>query len=227
MEPISEASLRRIAQNALKSTVAQELIISNADMKDLVTVLVDDWRVVFGFPLGYSYLDRGKVVDRIDDKKALFEQLKELAKKSPDLQGLMEDFRYRAPKSKNEEEGKRKEWGEGSVDFQESSEQAEETKESETPILDALDAGSRADRTRALLIRMHMGKAVMPGQPRHWIQRGDALSPPMRDYINYHGQNKKPGCPTCKHLARFFRIPGGSSEVISTLINWYTTREGS
>ena len=57
------------------------------------------------------------------------------------------------------------------------------------------------------LLALHLGRKVYPRQPSSLIQGPRAKRGPMFDLFAYHGDEKRPGCPTCR---RIYKLVGAS-----------------
>jgi hypothetical protein len=82
------------------------------------------------------------------------------------------------------------------------------------------------------LLALHLGRRVYPRQPSSLIQGPRAKRGPMFDLFAYHGDEKRPGCPTCR---RIYKLVGASvftseeqvQDEIDKLIPAYTAFRGA
>ena len=88
-------------------------------------------------------------------------------------------------------------------------------------------------RTRGVLVGMHIGDPMVRGQPRAWLSRtvqgpdGPERIPGKAElhFRLYHGRDrtKKGPCPTCKAMARFFRVPGIGPHELAQIMEQFIT----
>lgn len=84
----------------------------------------------------------------------------------------------------------------------------------------------------ASLLALHVGKKVYPRQPKALLQGPRARTGPLFDLFAYHGENKRPGCPTCRRIYKLVGSSVFSSEEevqaeIDKLIPEYTSFRGA
>jgi GNAT superfamily N-acetyltransferase len=93
--------------------------------------------------------------------------------------------------------------------------------------LAALSEGTKAQQAQAAVIRLHLGRTVLPGQPLRFV--GDDKSLAGSDAKAYHGPNatKEGTCPTCRAIVSFFRAPGLTVAHVQELMERYAKEEAA
>lgn len=80
-----------------------------------------------------------------------------------------------------------------------------------------LSKGGEADQFRGLIIGLHLGHRVVPGQPLVLVGEG-----PNSNLIRFHKMmNVSKPCPTCKSIARYIRAPGLTADRVGVVINQF------
>lgn len=81
--------------------------------------------------------------------------------------------------------------------------------------LETLAQGSPTDQFKRVVIMLHLGNRVIPGQPSA-LSGGIAFS----NFMKFHGANVQARpCPACKVVARYLRAPGLTPDQVAVITN--------
>lgn len=226
--PLTQQQTTKALNKTLRSLVPGSLQITAADRAELRQAALYEWAATEGFRRGQARATAERV-EPLVTADYLTEATKPYMANALRAMGLLEDFRTRA---RFADEEVQQVMEEGVAPVAEA-----EGPDRDLPLLGQLSQGTQDDRTRAALIRMHLGQYVVPGQPKAWLNRtrydkslGEDVTtqgPALQDFITYHGRNatkKGQRCPTCKKIARFFRVPGAGPADIQALMDWYALK---
>lgn len=225
---LPSSQIRQLLNTAIRRALPENMVLPSGDIRDLRDGIFNEWVAAVGVPTGQARATAtGILVDT--DAERLLEEFRQIAKVQVVELGYLERYREIA-RFDDPEIARLAAEGVAEVESKEM-EQREAY-----PLLADLRKGSEQDQLRAALIAMHLGLYVVPGQPASWANRrvydpdgGGTVGiqgSAARDYKAYHGRKatQKGACPTCKKMARFFRVPGLTAERLSELMEWYVTQ---
>jgi len=99
----------------------------------------------------------------------------------------------------------------------------EERSESTGPVfaevedqLRSMEGGDVAEQAKAIMVRLHFGQQVFPGQPLRF--RAGATQANLKQFHRI-GPGRNGSCPTCKAIAQYLRVPGMTDRDVARVVD--------